>query len=133
MSTCLPLPPDAVSFRLLLASLYLLPLPASSSVRFFVFFFSSRICPPPLQGGPAARALATTFILGPCTTPIRNAEKSFHANSSENAFFVKPAMRRRRCRTRFPVKTVTRRPTDRKQHRPGIVSSALILLTWRKG
>lgn len=100
-------------------SFLLSPSSTFSSIRFFVFFFLLHVANLPSarifsRGGSCALA---TFILGPCT-PIR--VESFHANSSENAFYVE-----RRCRTRFPVKTVTRRLTGRKQHRRPRISSPL--------
>lgn len=95
MSTCLPLPPpdSRLSLSLFLISLSLLLYvslsssfscfsSSSSSSRGFVHLFS--------KGARRAHALvcaAATFILGPCTKPIRG--ESFHANSPENAFVVR--------------------------------------------
>lgn len=66
MSTCLPLPPDFC-----LSPSCLFPLSSSSSsAHFFVFFFCLVLADLFISSRRTRRArLATTFILGPCTTP----------------------------------------------------------------
>lgn len=90
MSTCLPLPPPDSRLSLSLFLISLSPLLYVSSSFSFSYFSLSRGFVHLLQGGGRrAHALAAaTFILGPCTKPIRS-EESFHANSSENAFVVR--------------------------------------------
>lgn len=113
------------AFTLLIPVSFFLLIPSFPSFfrtflrRFLLSSLSSPLSPltrgfvPAPPGGPVARELLLPSLS--CTTPICGAE-SFHANSSENAFFVE---QRRRCRTRSPVKTVTRRPTGRRQHHRG--------------
>lgn len=113
MSTCLPLPPD---FPVFLSLIFIPSLPSfslflSSSVRFFVvvvvFFFLLFLLYLLLladlpSSSRRARRASSCYHLYPWPvhhTDICGAE-SFHANSSENAFFVE--RRRRRCRTRSP-------------------------------
>lgn len=90
MSTCLPLPPPDSRLSLSLFLISLSPLLyVSSSFSFFHFSLSRGFVHLLQGGGRRAHALAAaTFILGPCTKPIRS-EESFHANSSENAFVVR--------------------------------------------
>lgn len=117
LSTCLPLPPIPASLFLSFPGLSLLSVPSpprlSSSARFFVFFFLLLLHLaglPTSRGGPPRRSRYHLYPWSVYHTDTRG--ESFHANSPRTPSSWSVG-RRARCRTRSPVKTVTRRPADR--------------------
>lgn len=124
VSTCLPLPSILLSLFL---SFSRFPPPlssfSSSSIYFFLFFLlllllflSLSLLPPSrefahLGGGPPR---CSCYYLYPWPVPHRYARRVVSRKFAENAFFMESVEAARRCRTCFPVKTVTRRLTGRR-------------------
>lgn len=124
VSTCLPLPSILLSLFLSFSRFLLLFLPSRlllsiSSSSSFSFSFSSSplsLLTPSrefahLGGGPPRRSC---YYLYPWPVPHRYARRVVSRKFAENAFFMESVEAARRCRTCFPVKTVTRRLTGRR-------------------